>query len=469
MESMISKHPTSVRDRQTPLADAAMTDRLSTSITLAQAASLLQQYGSPLYVYDGDRLRQTIQQISQAIPYPHTQFRFASVTNGNIALLQIFRDQGWGLHANTPGDIYLGQQAGFSPTQIVYSGSHLDRAEMAQVLDWGISTLNLDSLAQLELFCEVYHNCHHHSTRPISPTSAPSCPPRLGLRLNLPEVTGDSRIGVRPAEFAAAIELATQAGLKITGLHFYRGTGTNATQAFTQVMDTVLATANQLPAWQYLDFGGGFGYPYRHSGAAFDWPLFGRELTDRLQHCQSAMGKPIDLVIEPGRAAIAGCAVLLATVVAVKWQDETQVVGVDTTVANLSVPSVHGGYREIVALSQCDAIDGRRDAIDGRRDAIDGRRDAIGVSTGGWHPTNVCGNTTYSRDYLGKNCQLPALKIGDIIAILDVGAYGYAMSSHFLHRPRPAEVLLEQGQARLIRQREDYRVLLNHQVFASSI
>lgn len=404
---------------------------LPLTLPLELAQSLLQTYGSPLYVYEGDRLRQTIQHITQSIDYSPTQFRFASVTNGNVALLQIFRHQGWGLHANTPGDIYLGLQAGFSPAHIVYSGSNLDRAEMGQVLNWGITTLNLDSLAQLALLCEVYQGAQHtHNLH-------------LGLRLNLPELTGASRIGVRPTEFAAAVDRAAAAGLKITGLHFYRGTGTNATLAFTQVINTVLAIAQQLPDWQYLDFGGGFGYPYRHDGVAFDWPLFGRELTDRLQHRPHTSGKTINLVIEPGRAAIAGCATLLATVVAVKWQDDVQVVGVDTTVANLSVPSVHGGYREIVALTNPSAPQ--------------------------LHPTNVCGNTTYSRDYLGKNCQLPALKIGDIIAILDVGAYGYAMSSHFLHRPRPAEILLESGQSRLIRHREDYSVLLSHQVFSPSI
>jgi diaminopimelate decarboxylase len=396
-------------------------------MNFTQSASLLATYGSPLYVYDADRLRQTIRDITRSVPYPHTQFRFATVTNGNVALLQILRQAGWGLHANTPGDIYLGQQADFAPEQIVYSGSNLNQAEMAQVLDWGVTTLNLDSLAQLALLCQVY------GTR--SPI-----PLHLGLRLNQPELTGDSRIGIRPEDFPAAIALARHAGLKITGLHFYRGTGTNATQAFTQVIDTVLATAQQLLDWQYLDFGGGFGYPYRHGGAAFDWLEFGRELTDRLEQCD----RPIQLVIEPGRAAIAGCAVLLAKVVSVKWQDTTQIVGVDTTVANLSVPAVHGGYREIRALPRSTA-------------------------TTPLHPTHICGNTTYSRDYLGKNCQLPQLAIGDIVKILDVGAYGYAMSSHFLHRPRPAEVLLEQGVPRLIRQREDYSVLLNHQVFVPSI
>ncbi|PPK08378.1 decarboxylase, partial [Staphylococcus haemolyticus] len=148
---------------------------------------------------------------------------------------------------------------------------------------------------------------------------------RLGLRLNLPELTGYSRIGVRSEDFPAAIALTQQVGLKLSGLHFYRGTGTNATIAFTQVMDTVVATAQQLPEWEYLDFGGGFGYPYHHGGAAFSWKLFGTELTERLNHLQ----QPVNLILEPGRAAIAECATLLAQVVSVKWQDSKQIVGVD--------------------------------------------------------------------------------------------------------------------------------------------
>jgi diaminopimelate decarboxylase len=98
---------------------------------------------------------------------------------------------------------------------------------------------------------------------------------------------------------------------------------------------------------------------------------------------------------------------------------------------------VHGGYREIITWKD---------------------------NPSEYYLTDICGNTTYSRDYLGKNCYLPPLQKGDLIGILDVGAYGYAMSSHFLHRPRPAEILLENNHSRLIRQREDYQVLLTSQI-----
>lgn len=383
------------------------------------ANELLDQYGSPLYVYDGHVLRATIQRITDSISYPNVRFCFASVTNGNLALLRIFRERGWGLHANTPGDVYLGLRAGFTPEEIVFSGSNLNRGEMEQMLEWRVRTLNLDSLCQLELLCEVYERSF------VSP-------PRIGLRLNLPRVTGESRIGVSPMDFPEAVRIATSAGLKVNGFHFYRGTGTNLTAAFVDSIAMVLEAGRELPDWEYLDFGGGFGHQYRADRPGFDWSAFGSELALQVR----AIGHPLELIIEPGRSAIAGCGTLLTRVVSVKWRGETQVAGVDTSIANIAVLSVHGGHREIRALT------------------------SIG---GGCYITDVCGNTTFSRDYLGRGCLLPALRSDDVLAILDVGAYGYAMSSHFLHRPKPAEVIVENGSHRLIRRREDYEILTEHQ------
>lgn len=383
------------------------------------AEELVSRYGSPLYVYDGDLLRSGIERITSSIAYPDVRFCFASVTNGNISLLRIFRECGWGLHANTPGDVYLGLKAGFASGQIIYSGSNLSPAEMSDLLNRGVKTFNLDSISQLELFCQAQ-------------AGGGLSAPRVGLRINLPDVTGETRIGVRQDELAEAVSIAAGAGLKISGLHFYRGTGTNSTVAFIESIDKVLDVCRSLPDWEYLDFGGGFGHRYRDDRPGFDWNSFGMALTQRILR----LGRSVELIIEPGRAAIAGCGTLLARVVSTKWQGEKQIVGVDTSVANIAVLSVHGGYRRIRALSN---------------------------SNEQLHLTDVCGNTTFSRDYLGRGCRLPALRPGDLLAVLDAGAYGYAMSSHFLHRPRPAEVLIEDGTHRLIRRREEFDVLTQHQ------
>ncbi len=382
------------------------------------AQGLIELYGSPLYVYDAQTLVESAEAISSAVSYPHTRFFFAAVTNGNIHLLSILRKLGWGLHANTPGDVFLALKAGFTADNIVYSGSNLTQDEMRELLEWRVSILNLDSVSQLRLLTVALEGTDWR--------------PRIGLRVNIPELNRASRIGVRVNEFDKAVEIARAAGLCIEGIHFYRGTGTNSTEAFTGAIDDLIAAALQLPDWSFLDFGGGFGYSYHVNRPSFVWEEFGIELAKRLQD----LPRKIDLLIEPGRAVIAAAGVLLARVISVKYREGKQIVGVDTTVSNLSVPAVHGIYREVHAFSDRQLT----------------------------YKTDICGNTTFSRDYLGRDLQLPALEEGDLIAILDSGAYGYAMSSHFLHRPRPAEVLIEHKAARLIRRREDYGVLLNNQM-----
>ncbi|MGB3649969.1 MAG: hypothetical protein WBA41_01990 [Rivularia sp. (in: cyanobacteria)] len=178
-----------------PYAQCPIPDRIATEI--------LTIYDSPLYVYQGDILRQTIDRITKSIPYPHTKFHFASVTNGNISLLQIFNNCGWGIHANTPGDVYLGLKAGFSPEKIVYSGSNLNAEEMTQLLNWGITTFNLDSVAQLRVFCDIYQSRNLTPQPPSLRGNGENLKPlscekrgflnicntkeiKLGLRLNLP-------------------------------------------------------------------------------------------------------------------------------------------------------------------------------------------------------------------------------------------------------------------------------------------
>ncbi len=120
---------------------------LTTPFFLELAQELLQIYRSPLYVYDSDILRKTILDSTKAFNYSHTKFHLPSVKNGNIALLKIFKSAGWGLHANTPGDTCLGLNSVFDPRDIVYSGSNSNREEMEQFLNWGVTTLNLDSIS----------------------------------------------------------------------------------------------------------------------------------------------------------------------------------------------------------------------------------------------------------------------------------------------------------------------------------
>jgi diaminopimelate decarboxylase len=202
----------------------------------------------------------------------------------------------------------------------------------------------------------------------------------------------------------------------------------------------------------YVDFGGGFGFQYLPAAPTrFEWESFGAEIARMLELLSADLGRRITLILEPGRSIVAGSGVLLTRVVGVDRRAAGgQVAGVDTTTSHISSGTyrVYGGYRRI---------------------ALAGR-----AGVGGAIPTDVVGCTTFSDDYIGRAARrsgsdqglvLPPLREGDLLAVLDAGAYGFAFASNCLNRPRPAEVVVDRGNARLTRHRETYDDLLRLQIY----
>jgi diaminopimelate decarboxylase len=243
---------------------------------------------------------------------------------------------------------------------------------------------------------------------------------------------------VTAVELTAALEIARRSGLRITGLHMYAGTNTLKAGRFIECLDRMIEASDTLPDLEYLDVGGGFGVAYKEGRSQLAIHTLSRELSRRLRSLSQKRGRTVRLIIEPGRLLIASAGTLLMRVVSVKERGGRRYIGVDSTVGNIVVESVYHPYHRIAAIAP--------------------RGAALEI------PTDVCGNTTHSRDYLGRSCRLPELLPGDILALLDAGAYGYAMSSHFLNRPRPAEVVIDGGTYQLTTRRETFDDLLATQV-----
>jgi diaminopimelate decarboxylase len=386
-----------------------------------RAALLVQRYGSPLYVYDAERVRSAYRDFAAAFPYAPADFHYAIVCNKNPHLVRVLTSLGAGIHANTPGDAFAALSAGVPAHRILYSGTNLDAADLDFLLARGIR-LNLDSVDQLRDYCAR------------SPGGA------VGLRLLVDEPSRPNRIGVDPAELPEALAIARAAGVRLIGLHMYAGTNNRSLERFLVCFDRMLAASEQLPDLEELDAGGGFGVPYRPGQEPLELPVLGREVAQRMEALSERRGRRIRLVVEPGRILVAEAGSLLVKVISVKERGGRRYVGVDTTVGNVVVESVYYPHHRVEALASQGA--------------------PLEV------PTDVCGNTTHSRDYLARDCRLPPLAPGDLLALRDVGAYGYAMSSHFLNRPRPAEVVLDGGQDILTTRRETFADLLATQVGA---
>jgi diaminopimelate decarboxylase len=379
------------------------------------AAALLRRFGSPLYVYDLGEIERRYARFVRAFPYSPLECHYALVCNKNPLIVRRLHALGAGVHANTPGDAFAALAAGVPARAIVYSGTNLSGGDLDYLLERGVA-LNLDSLDQLR---DVVRRGGCRT---------------VGLRLLIDDPARRSRIGIAARELPAALRLARRGGLAVAGLHMYAGTNNLRPSRFLDCLDRLLEAAETLPDLDYVNLGGGYGVGYRDGEPDLDLDAVGGEAARRVRRLSRRVGRPVRLVVEPGRVLVGPAGLLLMTVVSVKQRGGRRYVGVDSTVGNIVVPSVYHGHHRIEALGA--------------------RGRPLAVST------DVCGNTTHSRDFVARDVRLPRVAPGDVLALRDVGAYAYAMSSHFLNRPRPAEVLLDGGEAILTTRRETLEDLL---------
>jgi diaminopimelate decarboxylase len=380
---------------------------------------LARQFGTPLYCYDAEQIRRSLAEFRAAFSFAPLEIHYAIVCNKNRYLVRLLHQLGVGIHANTPGDAFAALAAGIPAERIVYSGTNLDGADFDFLLRNRIA-MNLDSLSQLRDLARV------------------GVPTGVGLRLLIDPINRPNRIGVTQAELPEAVSISAAAGFRLTGLHMYSGTNTRKVARFVECFDQMAEASELLPDLEYLDLGGGYGVGYREEEPGLDLAGVGEAVSRRMEALSHRRGRSIRLVLEPGRTLVNGAGQLLIRVVSVKERGGRRFVGVDSTVGNIVVESVYHSYHRI--------------------EAVEPRGDR-------WEmPTDICGNTTHSRDFLGRDCRLPEVRPGDLLLMHDVGAYGYAMSSHFLNRPRPAEVVLDGGEVHLTTRRESLADLLGTQV-----
>jgi diaminopimelate decarboxylase len=382
---------------------------------------LVARHGSPLYVYRAEEIRRSYRALRAGFSYRPLELHYAIVCNKNPQLVRVLRDLGACVHANTPGDAFCALRAGVAAEHIVYSGTNLNRADFEFLLQQRIH-MNLDSLDQLRALLAL----------------GPERGTSFGLRVLVDDEHSRNRIGVSSLELAESQRLAAQHGLRLTTLHMYVGTNTRREQRFVGCLERLLAAARGLPEVAHIDIGGGFGLHYDTGEAGLDYAQLGAAISARMEACARELGRPLSLVLEPGRVLVGSSGTLLVSVVSVKERGGRRFIGVDSTVGNLVVPSVYHMRHRVQAVQP--------------------RGEPLPT------PTDVCGNTTHSRDFLGRDLALPELQPGDLLRICDVGAYGYAMSSHFLNRLRPAEVLIDGGEALLTTRRETFADLIATQV-----
>jgi diaminopimelate decarboxylase len=390
------------------------------------AGLLIDEYSSPLYVYEESVIRSRARELRDGIGLKQKEIKYSCKANTNIEILKILRREGLGIDAVSRGEIFAALRAGFDPRQILFTANNVSWDEVEYAVSKG-AFINIDSLSQLRRFGERY---------PGSGVCV-RINPNVGAGHHNHVITGgpESKFGVNFDQAEEIRRVASKHRLEIRGVHQHIGSGILDPDTFIMAMRVLLDVAKGFDDLEFIDFGGGIGVPYREGDPRIDIGLLGAKITDEFERFLREYGKNVKLIIEPGRYLVAESGYLLATVISVKDGSRHRFVGIDTGFNHLIRPAFYGSYHEILHA---------------------------GNVRGGEIPQTVAGNLcesgdTFTRDEEGiVDRLLPPFKEDDLVCICTAGAYGYTMASQYNSRPRPAEVLVNNGSSRLIRRRETF-------------
>ena len=381
---------------------------------------LVREYGTPLYVYNERVFRTRCREIAGLVSYPHFKVNYSVKANSNLTLLKIAHEEGLLADAMSPGEIYVEQQAGYTPEEIFYISNNVSAEELSFAADRGI-IISIDSLSQLELFGKLYPG-YEVCVRINS---------GVGAGHSDKVVTGGqkTKFAIYPALFPELKRILKTYDLKLVGINQHIGSFFLEEETYLEGVRALLAIAKDFPYLRFIDLGGGFGMPYQATQNRLNLKALGQKLDEIFATFVQEYGREILFKVEPGRYLAAECGVLLGTVHAVKENYGHLYCGTDIGFNVLARPMIYGSYHEIEVLSQSPSMEEA--------------------------PYTVVGNICESGDILASDRLLPAMRENDLVCIHDAGAYGYSMASNYNNRLRPAEVLItEAGEAKLIRRRD---------------
>ncbi len=396
-------------------------------------ARLAAEYGSPLYVYSAGQLRQNYRRLAAAFAPLNPLICFAVKANFNLSLLRLLQAEGAGFDIVSGGELYRALHVGADPAHIVFAGVGKTDAEISAGLEADLGWFNVESadeLARLNALAAARGQTATVALR-LNPNVEPDTHQHirtggLGSKFGLP-VAEALVLAQRAAEFPA---------VRLRGAHIHIGSQVPNPLTTLRAIEVALDFIDAVPSLDTLDLGGGFPVAYRDSDRFPTIEDFAAPIVARLRPLVGRLA----FHLEPGRHLVANTGALVATVQAVKDVAGRRTLVVDAGMHTLLRPALYDAYHRVAPLQRPEGFAALA--------------------------TDVVGPICESADVLARERSLPALTAGQRLALLDAGAYGFSMASHYNSQPRPAEVLVEGAQARLIRRRETYADLLAGEVEA---
>jgi len=393
-----------------------------------QLIAVANEYGTPVYVYHAEKIAEQYNKLTDAFKGHPTRFFYACKALTNINILKYMHGLGALLDCVSINEVKLGLMAGFQPKEILFTPNCVDFTEILEGAELNVN-INIDSISILEQFGNKFGN------------SYPVC-----IRINPHIVAGgnykistghiDSKFGISIHQMRHIERIVKTTGLHVQGLHMHTGSEIKDIGVFLQGLEVLFDIATHFKDLDFIDLGSGFKVPYREDEHETDVTTLGKRVTQAAQEFEKEFNRPIQIWFEPGKYLVSECGSFIVKANIVKQTTATVFVGVNSGFNHLIRPMFYDAYHRISNLSNPDGAQ------------------RIYTVVG-----NICETDTFAWDRV-----LNEVREGDYLVFHNAGAYGFEMSSNFNSRLKPAEVMIKDGNAQLIRKADVFNDLLRNQV-----
>lgn len=390
--------------------------------------AVCQEFDTPVYVYDAAKIVSQYNRLVNAFEGTNIKIKYALKALNNINVLKLLKKQGCGLDAVSIQEVQLGLRAGFEPSEILFTPNCVSIDEIKQAVEAGVR-INIDNISILEQFGNLYGD------------SVPVC-----IRINPHIMAGghshisvghiDSKFGISIYQMRHVGRVVKSHNIKVEGLHMHTGSEFLDADVFLQGAELLFDASEDFPDLKFLDFGSGFKVAYKEGDITTDIEVLGKKITKRFNKFCKDYGKDLELWFEPGKFLVSEAGYFLVNANVIKQTTSTVFVGVDSGQNHLLRPMFYDAYHHITNISNPNGTPRIYSVV-------------------GY----ICETDTFGWDR-----KLNEVREGDILAFHNAGAYCYTMSNNYNSRFRPAEVLILDGKAHLIRKREEMEDLTRNVV-----
>ncbi len=401
---------------------------MKSSISYEQLNAVATEYGTPLYVYHAEKITSQYQNLLSNFSPKNTRIFYACKSLTNIHILDVVKRAGCNIDCSSINEAKLALHVGFAPENILYTSNSVSFEEICEAVNLGVN-VNIDSLSNLEKFGAKFG-----SNYPVGVRVRPNI--MAGGNLKISTGHDKSKFGIPVTQLVELKAIQAKYNINIATLHIHTGSEIKDVSVFIQSADVFDTLLDQFPTVNVLDFGGGFKVPYQPNEKGTDIALLGAEVDKAITSLSEKYGRPLTAWFEPGKYMVSESGYFIAKVNVLKKSGDIEFAGIDTGLNHLIRPMFYDSYHHIDNISN-----------------------PMGATKQYAVVGNICETDTFAWDRA-----IPEIKEGDFLVFYNAGAYGYEMASNYNARYKPAQVLFENGVAKLISRRDTFEDLLSLQV-----